>query len=124
MSHSEFDGAQYEKDSPNISINGGELTNVHVRLGADLNLSGNVLLDKVFFSGGNISISGDAHIEDSNFGGWFDLNAPESHTTMSDLTGFYLLPLLLKPKFEYRARKNHSKMENVEYQLRLHNLHS
>lgn len=115
VSHSEFDGAQYEKDSPNISVTGGELTNVHVRLGANLNLSGNVLLDKVFFSGGNISISGDAHIEDSNFGGWFDLNAPESHTAMSDLTGFYLLPLLLKPKFEYRARKNHSKVENVDF---------
>lgn len=113
--HSEFTGAHHKADSPNISVTGGELTNVHVRLGADLNLGGNVLLDKVFFSGGNISISGDTHIEDSNFGGWFDLNAPESHTTMSDLTGFYLLPLLLKPKFEYRARKNHSKVENVDF---------
>jgi hypothetical protein len=115
VSHSEFDGAQYEKDSPNISVTGGELTNVHVRLGANLNLSGNVLLDKVFFSGGDISISGDAHIEDSNFGGWFDLKALDSHTPMSDLTGFYLLPLLLKPKFEYRVRKNHGKVENVDF---------
>lgn len=115
VSHSEFTGAHYKADSPNISVTGGELTNVHVRLGADLNLSGNVLLDKVFFSGGNISISGDAHIESSNFGGWFDLNAPESHTTMSDLTGFYLLPLLLKPKFEYRVRKNYGKAEEMDF---------
>ena len=28
---------------------------------------------------------------------------------------FYLLPLLLKPKFEYRVRKNHSKVENVDF---------
>lgn len=73
VSHSEFTGAHHKADSPNISVTGGELTNVHVRLGADLNLSGNVLLDKVFFSGGNISM------------------------------------------FEYRVRKNHSKVENVDF---------
>lgn len=115
VSHSEFTGVHRKADSPNISVTGGELTNVHVRMGANLNLSGNVLLDKVFFSGGDISISGDAHIKDSNFGGWFDLKALESHTPMSDLTGFYLLPLLLKPKFEYRVRKNHGKVENVDF---------
>lgn len=115
VSHSEFTGAHSKEDAPNISVTGGELSNVHVRLGADLNLGGNVLLDKVFFSGGNISISGDAHIKDSNFGGWFDLNASDAHVPMSDLTGFYLLPLLLKSKFEYRVRKNHSKVENVDF---------
>ena len=34
---------------------------------------------------------------------------------MSDLTGFYLVPLLLKPKFEYRARKNYGKVEKVDF---------